>query len=263
MSAQDNSLIAERAPVRVMAHLVAGFPDTEIARAAARGLAEGGVSCFEIQLPFSDPSADGPAIQGACASVLERGYRVQEGLAFVSELRATWPDIPVYIMTYANLAFHAGIERFVENCRAAGVSGLIIPDLPFDSDEGLSTACTRHGLINIPVAAPSMSEARLKLLANQGFPLLYAALRAGITGQKTEIDGLTRSFLAAAGAGGSRLLGGFGIRTAEQSQSLSSSVYAVVAGSIFVETIAAAAPAGSEAVRVAVAAKARELTGKK
>ncbi len=258
---------ADKAPIAVMAHLVAGYPTTPIARAAAMGLAEGGVSYFEVQFPFSDPSADGKAIQSACAEVLSRGYRVSEGFAFASELHASYPLIPVYIMTYGNLAYKIGIEEFVSRAKDAGVSGLIIPDLPFDSDEGLDEACRKQGLVSIPVAAPSMTGARLAKLSALKRPYVYAALRAGITGQSTTIDEKTVSFInevcSAGGNEGTRVLGGFGIRTGEQSRALAPHVYAVVAGSVFVELIEKNSGAGESAVRSAVAEKAKELSGLK
>ncbi len=256
------------APVRVMAHLVAGYPADTLALAAAEGLAAGGVSYFEIQLPFSDPSADGVAIQTACAAVLERGYRVAEGLAFARELRRRYPAIPVYIMTYGNLAWKPGIERFVEMAAGAGASGLIVPDLPFDADEGLSAACEKRGLVSVPVAAPSMGPARVAALAALDRPLVYAALRAGITGKETAIDSDTLAFIArleSAGpgkAGGeSRVLGGFGIRNGAQAATLAPHVRAVVAGSVFVEAIRDAAAGGEKAVFEAVKKKAAELSG--
>lgn len=261
--------LPNRAPVRVMAHLVAGYPDDSLALAAADGLAAGGVSAFEVQLPFSDPSADGVAIQTACAEVLSRGYRVARGLAFVGELKARYPEIPAFIMTYANLAWKAGIERFADLAAKSGAKGLIVPDLPFDSDEGLAAACAARGLVSVPVAAPSMTPDRIAALAALDRPLVYAALRAGITGSETRIDAETLAFLASlegsAGTGDagqeSRVLGGFGIRNGEQAARLAPRVHAVVAGSVFVELIRGAAPSGADAVREAVRKKAAELSG--
>jgi tryptophan synthase alpha chain len=261
---------SKKAPVTVMAHLVAGYPTDDLAFAAARGLAEGGVSYFEVQLPFSDPSADGKSIQTACASVLSRGYRVEDGFAFVSRLRREFPDIPVFVMTYGNLAYRRGITDFVARAAAAGAAGLIVPDLPFDADEGLDAACRARGLVSVPVAAPSMTDARVAALGALARPYVYAALRAGITGAATAIDGATLAFIkrisaGAARAGGegarTRVLGGFGIRTGEQSRALKDAVHAVVAGSAFVDAIGESAPKGEAAVHSAVLAKARELTG--
>jgi len=248
--------------VTVMAHLVAGYPTTEIAREAARALAEGGVSYFEVQFPFSDPSADGKAIQSACAEVLSRGYGIDDCFAFVMELRKTYPAIPVFIMTYANLAYKPGVAAFVARAASAGASGLIVPDLPFDSDEGLGEACLARGIAAVPVAAPSMSAARIGAMVALGRPYVYAALRAGITGQETVIDADTLAFIRSVSASGAKVLGGFGIRTGAQSKALAPAVHAVVAGSVFVDAIREAAPSGLAAVRAAVGAKAAELSGK-
>lgn len=252
-----------RPPVTLMAHLVAGYPTTAIALEAARGLACGGISYFEVQFPFSDPSADGAAIQTACSAVLSRGYTVAEGFDFVAELRRLYPAIPVYVMTYANLAYKAGIDAFVSRAAGAGAAGLIIPDLPFDHDEGLSAACSRHGLNAVPVAAPSMTAERLSALGLLGRPYVYAALRSGITGSTTLIDEGTLSFIrSVSGTSGTRVLGGFGIRNGAQSGTLAGHVHAVVAGSVFVDIIRDNASRGGEAVRAAVETKALELTGK-
>lgn len=247
----------------LMAHLVAGYPTDEIAFAAAQGLADGGVSYFEVQLPFSDPGADGPAIQTASSVVLSRGYRVADGMAFVRRLVKAFPAIPVFVMTYANLAWSSGLESFVGKASDAGVRGLIIPDLPFDGDEGLSELCTKHGLYCVPVAAPSMSVERLRLLVSRKYPFVYAALRAGITGQETTIDERTLDFIDTAGASGSSLLGGFGIRNGTQVALLAPHVHAVVAGSVFVNIIRENGDGGADAVRHAVREKAAELTGGK
>ncbi len=247
-------------PINLMAHLVAGYPTDEIAYAAASGLVEGGCSYIEVQLPFSDPSADGPAIQNACAQVLSRGYTVSEGFAFIAQLRQQFPQIPVYIMTYGNLAYRRGITQFAKDAAEIGVAGLIIPDLPFDHDENLRQACKKYEIAPVPVAAPSMSAKRIALLDRQNYPYVYASLRAGITGSETEIDNRTVLFLDSI-RGSSRLFGGFGIRSATQVRLLAPYVHAVVAGSVFVDLIGAYAHDGISSVHQAVLRKTRELTG--
>lgn len=246
--------------IKLMSHLVAGYPTDELALTAARALVEGGADILEIQLPFSDPSADGPAIQEACTKVLSRRYRTQDGLDFIAELHSEFPQIPIYIMSYASLVYTPGIASFCKRAAQAGVKGMIIPDLPFDHDEGLTAACRENGMINIPVAAPSMADERLAKLANAGFPYIYAALRAGITGTETKIDKSTLDFLEKVSAGGSRVYGGFGISTGAQSKALASSVEAIVAGSVFVRTITAN-QGSAEDLASAVKTKARELCG--
>ena len=245
--------------IKLMSHLVAGYPTTDLALTAARALVKGGADILEIQLPFSDPSADGPAIQTACTKVLERGYKTADGLDFIARIHKEFPDITIYLMSYGSLIYTPGIEAFCKKAAAAGVKGMIIPDLPFDYDEGLTAACKANGMINIPVAAPSMAAERLSKLANAGFPYIYAALRTGITGTNTTIDESTLSFLQKVSAGGSKVYGGFGISNGEQAKALASSVEAIVAGSVFVRLITKNQN-DEKNLASAVEAKARELS---
>ncbi|MGB9685883.1 MAG: tryptophan synthase subunit alpha [Rectinema subterraneum] len=268
----------ERIPL--MAHLVAGYPDVSGCRAAARGLVEGGATYLEVQIPFSDPSADGPTIRDACSSALEKGSSVKESLALVADLHATYPEIPVFVMTYASLVFAPGIVTFVDAAAKAGAAGLIVPDLPFDADEGLAQACVAASekisgaICSIPVAAPSMKPIRLAAMIALGRPYIYAALRAGITGAATEVNADTKMFLSAVNKGGSKIFGGFGIRSSAQARAVAPYVHAVVAGSVFVEAISAVVLAQSpesktasarslqirnEAIRRAVYKKAKEI----
>ena len=224
--------------IKLMSHLVAGYPTDDLAFLAAQALVKGGADILEIQLPFSDPSADGPLIQTACTEVLSRNYRVADGLAFISRLRKTFPKVTIYLMSYGSLVYTPGVANFCKKAAAAGVNGMIIPDLPFDYDEGLTENCLKNGMVNIPVAAPSMASERLEKLASSGFPYIYAALRTGITGRQTSIDGSTLAFLEKVKSGGSKVYGGFGIYTGQQAKTLASKVEAVVAGSVFVKIIA-------------------------
>ena len=242
-----------------MSHLVAGYPTTALALTAARALVKGGADILEIQLPFSDPSADGPAIQTACTKVLERGYKTVDGLNFISTIHNEFPDLTIYLMSYGSLVYTPGIEEFCKKAAYSGVKGMIIPDLPFDYDEGLTAACKANGMSNIPVAAPSMAPERLEKLANAGFPYIYAALRTGITGTNTTIDESTLSFLKKVSAGGSKVYGGFGISNGEQAKALASSVEAIVAGSVFVRLITENQD-DEKKLASAVEAKARELS---
>lgn len=245
--------------IKLMSHMVAGYPTDQLALTAARSLIKGGADILEIQLPFSDPSADGPAIQEACTKVLERGYRTAEGLKFIETLHKEFSDVPIYLMSYGSLIYTPGIRNFCKKASEAGVKGMIIPDLPFDFDEGLTAACKEFGMENIPVAAPTMSKERLEKLANAGFKYIYAALRAGITGTNTTIDQSTLNFISNVSKGGSKVYGGFGIYNGEQSEALASSVEAVVAGSVFVRLITENA-GDQDKLAQAVESKAREIS---
>ena len=233
-------------PVTLMAHLVANYPDPSGCLAAAEALVEAGTSYLEVQIPFSDPSADGQSIMNACAATLTAGFSVADGLHLVDELKGRYPHIPVFVMAYANLAVSPGVAVFVDRLHQGGVHGLIVPDLPFDNDEGLADACAALAdppISAVPVAAPSMSRDRLINMASLGRPYLYAALRTGITGQATEIADSTREFLALCRSGGSKVLGGFGIRSHAQARQVADHVHAVVAGSVFVDAITKAVEA--------------------
>lgn len=245
--------------IKLMSHLVAGYPTDELSFTAAKALVDGGADILEIQLPFSDPSADGPAIQGACTEVLERHYRTADGLAFIEKLHKEFPQVQIYIMSYGSLIYTPGVKAFCKKAASVGVTGMIIPDLPFDFDEGLTAACKENGMINIPVAAPSMSDERLAKLANAGFPYIYAALRTGITGTDTKIDDATLNFLNKVSAGGSKIYGGFGISNGVQSGALADAVDAVVAGSVFVRIITENKD-NKDKLYEAVKAKAKEIT---
>lgn len=223
--------------IKLMSHLVAGYPTDELAFTAAKALVAGGTDILEIQLPFSDPSADGPAIQTACTEVLSQKYRTKDGLTFIARLHKEFPTIPIYIMSYGSLIYTPGVKNFCKEAAESGVKGMIIPDLPFDCDEGLTQACNENGMENIPVAAPSMSRERLEKMANFGFKHIYVALRTEIIGQDTKIDNETIDFIKKVSESGSKVYAGSGIYNGKQSEAIAPYVEAVVAGSIFVRII--------------------------
>jgi tryptophan synthase alpha chain len=236
---------------RIMAHLVAGYPDAESALAAALGLAEGGASLLELQFPFSDPTADGPLIQEACDAALSRGFRVEAGFELLRRIHEA-TGLPVFLMSYAGLVVARGVPAFLQRAREAGAMGLIVPDLPVDSDEGLFGLGRALGLQIVPVAAPDTRPRRLAIMASTGAEYLYAALRRGITGEQTEIGRENLAFLAQVGGLGLKVLAGFGVRRREQVLALAPLAHAVVVGSRFVEEVGAAAAGGPQAVRRAV-----------
>ena len=252
--------MAERATERIMAHLVAGYPDQDSSLAAARGLAEGGASYLEVQFPFSDPTADGPLIQQACDAALARGFRVEAGFQLLARIREA-TGLPVFLMSYAGLVVRRGVPAFLERAREAGAAGLIVPDLPVDSDEGLYERGRALGLAIVPVAAPDTRPRRLSLMAATGAQYLYAALRRGITGQATVIGRENLSFLETVGALGWKVLAGFGVARREQVLALAPHAHAVVVGSRFVEAVGAAAPGGPPAVRAGARQAMQELLG--
>ncbi|MBQ0051233.1 MAG: tryptophan synthase subunit alpha [Treponema sp.] len=229
---------------KLMSHLVANYPTPELSFAVAQALVEGGADILEVQLPFSDPSADGPAIQNACSTVLERGATTKDGLDFIAKVHKAFPQVKIAIMSYGSLIYTPGVDAFCKKASEAGVSMMIIPDLPFDCDEGLTEACKKYGMENVPVAAPSMTVERMKKLLDKGFTTIYAALRAGITGVATKVDDQTLAFLDRLKKPNkdgniAQIWGGFGINGKEQADAIAPHVEGVIAGSVFVRIIEA------------------------
>jgi tryptophan synthase alpha chain len=225
----------------IMAHMIPYYPSLEASIEVAKGIVDGGGAYLEIQFPFSDPSADGPVIEQACTKALASGFTTSKGFSFVRQLadyiQAQGSPCKIFIMTYASICYARGINAFVADSVNAGAQGLIIPDLPPDSDEGLYGACKQAGLSAIPVVVPFMSVERLTLIHQLQCPYIYCALRAGITGQSTSIQPETLSFLHSLKQGGARILAGFGINTPDQVQALSGSVDAAIVGSALVRLV--------------------------
>lgn len=221
----------------IMAHLVAGFPTLEGSLTAAKALADGGAAYLEIQFPFSDPTADGPAIQGACTDALTGGFKVDQGFSLVKEVTRLYPSIPVFIMSYGTLVFRRGVKEFCRLAKEAGASGLIIPDLAPGSDEGLFDQGKAAGLQVVPVIVPSVSETRLEEILSVKPEFVYTAIRAGITGVHSEISQDLKAFLEKVTRRGVKVLAGFGIDSPAQVQALSPVCHCLVVGSAFVRIV--------------------------
>jgi tryptophan synthase alpha chain len=220
----------------LMTHMVAGYPDRERSREVARAFIDGGARYLEVQFPFSDPSLDGPVIQSACTRALDAGFRVKEGFELVREIRSL-TDRPIFIMSYGNLVFVRGVDRFVKDARAAGAYGLIVPDLPFGHDEGLFDFGKSYGLEVAAVVSPSVSDARLRAICDATTGYIYASLRVGITGNVTSIDEESLSFLNRIGKYGKKIFAGFGVASHEQVSRIAPHVHAVVVGSALIRRI--------------------------
>lgn len=243
---------------RIMAHMIPFFPDLDTSTAVVEGLIDGGVTYLEVQFPFSDPSADGPAIQAACSRALKAGFSVRQGFEFLSQIQGRF-DVPVFLMTYASIPVSYGVQRFAEKAAECGVTGIIAPDLPPDYDEGLYAAAESAGISVVPVLAPSVTDYRIALARERQPRHVYAALRRGITGQETSIGAENLAFLRRLEAIGAPIVAGFGVRRREQVRALEAHVDAVVVGSLLVEEIAAAS--APDAARSAVRRTVAELAG--
>lgn len=246
---------------RLMCHLVAGYPGRDRTLPAAEAMAEGGAKYLEIQFPFSDPAADGPIIQDACTRALEEGFTVDEGFRLIGDIVRRLPGIPVFLMTYGSLAVRPGIEVFLRRACDAGAAGVIIPDLPFDYDEGLYEAGAKTGISVVPVVVPGTAPARIEAIRRLAPRDVYAALRTGITGSKTELGPENLAFLDGLKGWGARIFAGFGISTKAQVDALMPHAEAAVAGSHFVRIIRENEAVPAKEFRRSLVDAVRELTG--
>lgn len=250
-------------PMPVMAHMIPFFPDLPRSHRVARALIEGGARYLEIQFPYSDPTADGPDIQGAGARALAQGFTVRAGWDFVATLNGarTGAPVPLFVMSYAGLVFAQGVDRFVARAAELGVEGLIVPDLPLDSDEGLLESGARHGVNIVPVIALGAAPHRIALLHAARTRYIYASLRRGITGSRTDIGQENIAFMEELGSRGARVLAGFGVASAAQVKAVTAHAHAAVVGSAFVRAVQTGEEAGGTDPFDTVRALMEELAG--
>ncbi|MGM9647966.1 MAG: tryptophan synthase subunit alpha [Eubacteriales bacterium] len=168
-----------------IAFLTCGDPDLATTAAAVRAAAENGADLIELGIPFSDPTAEGPVIQGANLRALSGGVTTDKVFALVRKLRQDIA-IPMVFMTYANVVFSYGAERFIQTCRQVGIDGLILPDLPFEEKEEFLPLCRENGVDLISLIAPT-SENRIAMIAKEAEGFLYIVSSLGVTGTRSEI----------------------------------------------------------------------------
>jgi len=242
----------------IMTHLVAGYPSLEESRRIAESLIAAGAGALEIQFPYSDPMADGPAIQEACQISLDKGFRLQQGFDLVKDLSSRF-DTPIYIMSYGGPVYSYGVETYVKQACQAGAEGLIIPDLCVGLDEGLYKAGAEQGIAVIPVMLSSVKEDRLQEILKTAPPWIYLVLRRGITGTYTVLEEEHLSILNRLEKQQIPVYVGFGIQKREQVEQLAPHSAGQIVGSRLVQAIQEATSAGSDPA-AAVALLMKDLT---
>jgi tryptophan synthase alpha chain len=221
-----------------MAHLIAGYPSVLQSEKVARALVRGGANILEVQIPFSDPMADGPTIAVACEEALKRGTTVAKALSVIKSVSKL--GAPVVVMSYANPVFRYDIPRFVKTISTSGASGLIVPDCPFDTEEGqaLLSACKEHGVCLIPVVSPGVPIERIKVLAENACGFWYCTSRQGITGATSVFASVLPDFLRELRSMSKIPVAiGFGVKSKKDVRELSKVADIVIAGSVFVSTL--------------------------
>jgi tryptophan synthase alpha chain len=198
-----------------------GYPDFDASLDALQRLAALGVDGFEIGIPFSDPLADGVVIQATTQKALENGITVKKCLEAVQILRGKDVQQPMMMMSYLNPLVAYGTERFVQDAKAAGADGLIVPDLPPEEAHYFADACRRENMALVFFLAPTSSEARIKMTASHATGFIYAVAQVGITGARDTLSNELPGFLARVRQyTKTPLVVGFGISKPEHVQAL-------------------------------------------
>ena len=225
-----------------------GYPSRDTTLEVIKTLADVGADLFEIGLPHSDPLADGPTVQTATYTAITQGTTVRDCLAMVGELRAAGVDQPFCAMSYYNPLLAYGLQKFVDDAVAAGIDGLIVPDLPPEEGDELDEICRQAGVATIQFIAPTSSEARIQMVARRATGFIYLVSVTGITGARTELPADLKSFVQQVRKYTNLPLAiGFGIGTGTQAAAVAEIAEGVIVGSALVK--AAGSAEGVAAVR--------------
>jgi tryptophan synthase alpha chain len=222
------------------AFLMLGDPTPAASAAYVDALVEGGADLVELGIPFSDPVADGPVIQAAAVRALRAGVRTADCLAMIAAFRQRHPDIPVGILTYANIVAARGIGRFAAELAEAGTDSLLVADVPTLEAEPYAEAARQAGIDLVMIAAPNTPPAAIARIAALSSGYTYCVARSGVTGADRRIALRHGALFEALGeAGAAPPVLGFGIATPEHvRQGLEAGAAGVICGSALVRLVA-------------------------
>lgn len=216
--------------------ITCGDPDLETTAAAVRAAVHNGADLIELGIPFSDPTAEGPVIQGANLRALTGGITTDDIFSFVKELRQDI-KVPMVFMTYANVVFSYGAEQFISTCRDIEIDGLILPDLPFEEKEEFLPLCHQYDIDLISLIAPT-SEQRIAMIAREAEGFLYIVSSLGVTGTRSEIKTDLASIIAAVRQNTDIPCAiGFGISTPEQAKKMAGISDGTIVGSAIIKLL--------------------------
>ena len=216
--------------------ITCGDPDLETTAAVVRAAAANGADLIELGIPFSDPTAEGPVIQGANLRALQGGVTTDRVFGLVRELRRD-VTVPMVFMTYANVVFSYGAEKFISLCAETGIDGLILPDLPFEEKEEFQPICRQFGVDLISLIAPT-SENRIAMIAKEAEGFIYLVSSLGVTGVRSEIKTDLASIVKVIRENTAIPCAiGFGISTPEQARRMASLSDGAIVGSAIVRLL--------------------------
>ncbi|MGR5078745.1 tryptophan synthase subunit alpha [Photobacterium swingsii] len=233
------SQLAEKQQGAFVPFVTIGDPTPEQSMRVIDTLVESGADALELGIPFSDPLADGPTIQGATIRALESGTTPAVCFDMIAQIRTKYPELPIGLLMYANLVFSAGIDNFYQQCANAGVDSVLIADVPVNESADFRAAAEKHGVHPIFIAPPNADEATLKTVSELGGGYTYLLSRAGVTGAETKagmpvghlLDNLKKHNAPPA-------ILGFGISTPEQvKEAVEAGAAGAISGSAVVKII--------------------------
>jgi len=220
-----------------IAFITCGDPDLETTARVVREAAKNGADLIELGIPFSDPTAEGPVIQDANLRALSGGVTTDKIFELVRELRKD-VAIPMVFMTYANVVFSYGAERFISTCADIGIDGLILPDIPYEERNEFRPICEKYGLDLVSMIAPT-SENRISMIAKDATGFIYVVSSLGVTGTRTsitaDIGGMVKLIRESTST---PCAVGFGISTPEQAKKMADLSDGAIVGSAIVKIIA-------------------------
>jgi len=217
--------------------ITCGDPDLETTASVVRAAVAAGASLIELGIPFSDPTAEGPVIQGANIRALSGGVTTDKVFDLVRELR-TDVKVPMVFMTYANVVFSYGADRFISTCKEIGIDGLILPDLPFEEKDEFLPLCHQYGVDLISLIAPTSAN-RIAMIAKEAEGFIYLVSSLGVTGVRSDINTDLESIVKVIRENTSVPCAiGFGISTPEQAARMASISDGAIVGSAIIKILA-------------------------
>lgn len=223
--------------ILLMTHIVLGYPSFEDSIRIVDAMVKAGVDLIELQIPFSEPMADGPVILHANQRALAAGSTVERCFDVAAELAKKHPKVPLLFMSYYNIAFSRGAEKFAADTKQAGLCGAIIPDLPHEEGAAFFEKMKAAGLEPVFLFSPNTSDARMKDIAARASGFIYCIARKGVTGAKTEFSGLDEYLARCRKATQLPLALGFGVKSAADVRELVGKVDIAVVGSQTIKVI--------------------------
>lgn len=216
--------------------ITCGDPDLETTAKIVREAVANGADLIELGIPFSDPTAEGPVIQGANIRALKGGVTTDKVFDLVRELRKD-VTVPMVFMTYSNVVFSYGADKFISTCKEIGINGLILPDLPYEEKEEFLPQCKKYGVDLISLIAPT-SENRIAMIAKEADGFIYLVSNLGVTGTRSEISTDLKSIVDVIRQNTSVPCAiGFGISTPEQAKKMADIADGAIVGSAIIKII--------------------------